>query len=258
MIEIPSLRPESRYGMPPADQYLFNREYIVGYSFLFRQPRWAMEVIDPRNSRVDVERTDTFRPDLRVPERFRAGLDDYRGSGFDRGHLVASADRRALEIKNSETFLLTNMSPQLPTFNRGIWKKLEEATRDLANLYEEVYVVCGPLFDVGRAIKVIGENRNQANDVVIPVPHSYFKSILAENLKGRMKLWSFILPNQRSDAPLASFLCPTTELEMRAGIPLWDRLRGESVDRLKTRKGRMWSLANARAAARAAERGDAG
>ena len=106
MIEIPSLRPESRYGMPPADQLLYNREYIVGYSYLFRQPRWAMEVIDPDNKRVEVDRIDSFRPDLRVPEKFRAGLDDYSGSGHDRGHLIASADRRAAHIKNSETFFV--------------------------------------------------------------------------------------------------------------------------------------------------------
>ena len=108
MIEIPSLRPESRYGIPPADLLLFNREYIVGYSFLFRQLRWAMEVIDPQNKRVEIGRQDSFRADMRVPERFRAGLEDYVGSGFDRGHLVASADRRATGIKNSETFLMTN------------------------------------------------------------------------------------------------------------------------------------------------------
>ena len=74
MIEIPSLRPETRYGIPPADHMLFNREYIVGYSYLFRQARWAMEVIDPENKAVNVERKDPFRADLRIPEQFRATL----------------------------------------------------------------------------------------------------------------------------------------------------------------------------------------
>lgn len=241
MIEIPSLRPESRYGIPPADQLLFNREYIVGYSYLFRQPRWAMEVIDPENKRVEVARKDSFRADMRVPERFRAGLEDYVGSGFDRGHLVASADRRATGIKNSETFLMTNMSPQKPKFNRGIWKQLEEDVRGLAATFEEVYVICGPLFDVGKAVKVIGGGPKDKNDVVIPVPHSYFKSILAENLNGKLKLWSFIFPNKECREPLGSFLCKTSEIEARGGIPLWDRLRGESADKLKTRKGKLWA-----------------
>lgn len=246
MIEIPSLRPESRYGIPAADQLLFNREYIVGYSYLFRQPRWAMEVIDPDNRRVEVDRIDSFRPDMRVPEKFRAGLDDYRGSGHDRGHLVASADRRAAEVLNSETFLLTNMSPQIPEFNRGIWKKLEMAVRELAFMYVEVYVICGPLFDVGKEIKIIGQSETQSeNDVIVPIPHSFFKSILAEDRRGSLKLWSFVLPNEKSDESLDSFLRTTTEIEMRAGIQLWDRLLGESADKLKSKKGRMWSLTEA-------------
>ena len=166
MIAIPSLRPETRYGIPTADQLLFNREYIVGYSYLFRQARWVMEVIDPENIRNEVERLDSFRPDLRVPEKFRPDLIDYEGSGFDRGHLVASADRRATGIKNSETFLLSNMSPQRPNFNRGIWKKLEQEVRNLAKKYVEVYVICGPLFDIEKPIKVIG--KDDKNDVVIP------------------------------------------------------------------------------------------
>lgn len=235
--------------MPPADQLLYNREYIVGYSYLFRQPRWAMEVIDPDNRRVEVDRNDSFRTDLRVPEKFRADLEDYQGSDHDRGHLIASADRRANLMKNCETFLLTNMTPQKPAFNRGVWRRLEEAVRDLANLYVEVYVICGPLFDVGKEITIIGANLKRKKDVIIPVPHSYFKSILAEDAKGRLKLWSFVLPNEASDAPLENFLCETVKIEMWAGLPLWDRLRGESVDKMRDNKGAIWSLEQARQAA---------
>ena len=238
MIEIPSLRPETRYGLPAADHMLFNREYIVGYSYLFRQARFTMEVIDPTNKRVEVDRIDSFRPDLRIPEKFRPDLIDFRGSGHDRGHLVASADRRATEIKNSETFLLSNISPQKPGFNRGIWKKLEVQVRKLAESYVEVYAICGPLFDIGKKIEVIGHT--DTNDIVIPIPHAYFKTVLAENVKGKLKIWSFILPNRNSRKPLASFLCSTAEIEFRAGLSLWDRLRGESTEKLKNRKPAMW------------------
>ncbi|CAG0911930.1 unnamed protein product, partial [Cyprideis torosa] len=86
-----------------------------------------MEVIDPDNQRVEIEeRLDSFRVDLRIPAMFRAGLEDYVGSGYDRGHLIASADRRSSGVLNSETFLLSNMSPQHPRLNRGLWKTLEE------------------------------------------------------------------------------------------------------------------------------------
>jgi endonuclease G len=161
MINIPSLRPETRYGIPPADHYLFNREYIVGYSYLFKQPRWAAEVIGPNNRRVEIDkRTDSFRPDLRIPKMFRPGLEDYRGFGFDCGHLVASADRRASGTLNSETFLLTNMSPQHPKLNRQAWRILEEKVRDLSKAEKvvEVYAICGPLFEVGKEVTVIGDD----------------------------------------------------------------------------------------------------
>lgn len=90
MLDLPSLRRETRYGMPAADQILFNRHYVLGYSYYFRQAKWALEIIDPDKS--DVERADNFRPDYRIPQMFRADLVEYRGSGYDRGHLVASAN----------------------------------------------------------------------------------------------------------------------------------------------------------------------
>lgn len=248
MIEIPSLRPESRYGMPGADQLLFNRQYIVGYSYLFRQPRWAMELIDPTNRRVEInDRLNNFRPDLRIPEQFRANMDDYvgkfDGKTYDRGHLISSADRRAVGIHNSETFLLSNMSPQVPEFNRGIWKKLEESVRELANEYVEVYSICGPLFEVGKKIAVIGQG-----DTKIPIPHGFFKSVLAEKEKGQLGLWTFAMRNEVMKGDMKDCLRTTTEVETWAGLPFWDRLRGKEILDLKNKKSEMWSLKKAKAA----------
>jgi len=243
MIEIPSLRPESRYGMPASDLMLFNRQYIVGYSYLFRQPRWAMQVIDENTMQLkgDFDRLDNFREDMRIPEKFRSTLDDYKNSGYDRGHLVNSADRRVSKIINSETFLLSNMSPQKPDFNREIWLELEDAVRNLAakDEFAEVYTICGPLFAIGDPIEVIGDNG-------VVVPDAFFKSILAERVKpkstNQLAMWSFVLPNARADKPLEEFLIPTDKVERWAGLQLWDRLRGEKSEKLKTQKGRMWSV----------------
>ena len=127
-MDLPSLRRETRYGMPAADHILFNRHYVLGYSYYFRQAKWALEIIDSSHL---VDRSDNFRPDYRIPEMFRVDLQDYAHSGLDRGHLVASADQRSVELLNSETFLLSNMSPQEPKFNRNIWKDLEDAVRKL-------------------------------------------------------------------------------------------------------------------------------
>jgi endonuclease G, mitochondrial len=245
MIEIPSLRPETRYGIPAADHLLFNRQYIVGYSYLFRQPRWALELIDPQTQRMDdaeLQRLDNFREDLRVPEKFRATLDDYRGSGFDRGHLISSADRLQRRVVNSETFLMSNMSPQTPAMNRGVWRKLEEAVRTLARKerYVEVYAICGPLFNIGDPIDVIGDNR-------VVVPDAFFKSVLAETTiahssRSQLEVWTFAIPNTAVDAPLETFRRPTVDIERWAGIPLWDRLHGAEADEARAAVREMWSL----------------
>ena len=238
MIDIPSLRKETRYGMPAAEQILFNRHYVLGYSYYFRQAKWALEIVDPEMKNVD--RADNYRLDYRIPEMFRADLVDYRNSGFDRGHLVASANQREIAVQNSETFLLSNMSPQEPQFNQGIWKELEKAIRalnDNDDIYE-TYVICGPIFDFDVPVKIIGAE--DGNGVTLPVPNSYFKSVLTENSHGTIRMWSFVMANEESDKQLKDFLVPTTLVETMTGIQLWDRLVGEKIEREKRRIRGMW------------------
>lgn len=238
MSDIPSLRREIRYGMPAADHIMFNRHYVIGYSYYFRQAKWALEIVDPDAS--DLERADNFRPDYRVPELFRADLADYAGSGYDRGHLVASANQRETEIQNSETFLLSNMSPQKPQFNRKIWKNLEQKVRqlDAKKRILETYVICGPIFDFNKAVVTIGSQDDKG--VTLPIPHSYFKSILTENNRGALHMWSFIIPNKNSSDPLESFQAPTATVERMAGLFLWECLVGSKIKREKTKVRKMW------------------
>ena len=77
MFELPSLRSETRYVMPAADQIMFNRHYVIGYSYYFRQAKWALEIID--SGKIDVDRADNFRSDYRIPDMFRADLAEYWG-----------------------------------------------------------------------------------------------------------------------------------------------------------------------------------
>ena len=243
MIDLPSLRQETRYGMPAADQILFNRYYVTGYSYYFRQPKWVLEIVDPPTidgEAEGVDRSDNFRPDFRIPQMFRADLVDFKGSGFDRGHLVPSADQRGLQIQNSETFLLTNMSPQKPEVNRFIWRQLEHEVRVLnerGNVLE-TYVVSGPIFNFNQPITVIGTD--DSNDVTIPIPHSFFKSVLTVDVRGKIKMWSFIINNEKTEEPLSHFLVSTNKVECFAGILLWDRLVGSEIDKEKGKIRAMW------------------
>ncbi len=238
MLNTPGIRRETRYGIPAADLVLINRHYVLGYSYYFRQAKWALEIVDP--DKENMERADNFRPDYRVPEMYRADLADYKGSGYDRGHLVSSANQKETEIQNSETFLLSNMSPQVPNFNRQIWKRLEEAVRALNDNKRvlETYVISGPIFYFDKEVKMMGAE--DENGVTLPIPHAYFKSVLTENDRGTLHMWSFIMDNEASDKTLDTFLVPTIKIEQYAGIFLWERLVGTKITREKKRVRKIW------------------
>ena len=229
---------ETRYGVPAADLILFNRFYVLGYSYYFRQAKWALEIVD--QGKEPLERADNFRSDYRIPEMFRADLANYQGSGYDRGHLVPSADKTETDLQNSETFLLSNMSPQKPEFNREIWKNLENAVRQLDEPTKifETYVISGPIFNFD--VPVVTMESKAKKGVTLPIPHAYFKSILTENSRGALHMWSFIIPNEETDKPLKDFLVPTTKVEKYAGILLWERLVGRKIELEKNKIRKMW------------------
>jgi endonuclease G len=129
---------------------------------------------------------------------FRARVSDYKNSGYDRGHLAPAAD---FSDKQSyeESFILSNISPQVGGFNRVYWKAIERFTRGLTSNYDKVHIVTGPLFlpkmsEDGQftvSYPVIGQG--------VPVPTHFFKVIVGET--GGL-FWSsaFLLPNHEIDA----------------------------------------------------------
>ena len=91
------------------------------------------------------ERKNAFHPDEHISPFDRAELDDYKGSGYDRGHMAPSGDMPT-EQSQYESFSLANMVPQDPNNNRNLWEGIETATRELAKDTGELYVVTGPIF----------------------------------------------------------------------------------------------------------------
>ncbi|MFD1159057.1 DNA/RNA non-specific endonuclease [Roseovarius aestuarii] len=237
---------ELRYGAPVCDQVLTGRHFTIGYSWYFRQAKWVLEIIKPNETLLDIEyadgdRLDNFRPDQRIPRRFRASLEAYKGSGFDRGHLAASANLNETDIQNSETFLLSNMSPQLPNFNRKIWRDLEIAVRELNEYHSvlETYVLTAPVFDFEKKIEVIGDKDNKYG-IDIPIPHAFVKSVLAEKRNGEFILSTFKIDNEEQDADLRTFLEKTYDVEQYVGGRFWDRVSGGDLHKHKEVKGEMW------------------
>jgi len=235
---------ELRYGAPVCDEILTGRYFTIGYSWYFRQAKWVLEITNPNaHFEWDVDRQDNFRADIRIPRRFRAGLGVYRGSGYDRGHLVASANQDERRIQNSETFLLSNMSPQEPQFNRRMWRDLEMAVRNLNNQDDilETYVLTAPVFYFDRKIETIGDNTEEYG-IDVPIPHAFVKSVLTEDNRGRLRLWTFEMENKELAGNLGDYLVVTYDAEQKIGGRFWDRIAGGDIHRLKSERGSMWNL----------------
>ncbi|MFO7934525.1 MAG: DNA/RNA non-specific endonuclease [Bacteroidales bacterium] len=181
--------------------------FDLGYNEQFEQAAWVAYILTREEAEArTADRTDDFRTDTSIPTG-SAALEDYRGSGFDRGHLAPAGDMKWDLRAMSETFLLSNMSPQDPSFNRGIWRRLEEQVRRWAIKKDSIYVITGPVLDPIDSL--IGTNR-------VGVPAYYFK-VLVDLSPPDHSLIAFLLPGTRSTDDLLSFAVSVDSLERFTG-----------------------------------------
>ncbi len=138
-----------KYGNPSNangnhNNYLITKpEYVLSYNCQSGTANWASWQLN-RSWLGQSDRSDDFRPDTVLPaDCYAVRPNDYRGSGYDRGHLAPSGDRTRSSSDNSSTFIMTNIIPQSPSNNREIWRELEEYSRDLAFQGKELYLVAG-------------------------------------------------------------------------------------------------------------------
>jgi endonuclease G, mitochondrial len=134
----------------PNNYLLVKSQYATSYSNSRRIPNWVSWQLN-RSWLGSSPRQDTFRADTALPTGwYRVTGSDYSGSGFDRGHMTPSADRTASVTDNSATFLMTNMIPQAPDNNQGVWEKLESYERDLVTTQgKELYIIAGSYGNCG-------------------------------------------------------------------------------------------------------------
>lgn len=124
--------------------------FVVMHSGLTKTAMWTSEILKRENLfKKSVPREDNFHEEDQIPASERATLDDYRGSGYDRGHLVPNGDMQDRQSKN-ETFSLANMIPQNSQNNRVLWEGVESSVRSMAKNQSDLYVITGPLFMSGR------------------------------------------------------------------------------------------------------------
>jgi endonuclease G, mitochondrial len=134
----------SNAGSSYSNLLLSKSQYAVSYNCYRGTPNWVSWQLNP-SWLGSAPRQDDFRADTTLPSGcYRVSSSDYTGSGFDRGHMAPSADRTNTIANNSATFLMTNMIPQAPDNNQGVWANLENYCRDLVvNQGKELYIISG-------------------------------------------------------------------------------------------------------------------
>ncbi|GAA5843329.1 hypothetical protein JCM5353_005275 [Sporobolomyces roseus] len=230
----------------PVSDILIRTGYTAAYDRRNRIPAWTAEHLTKESLKSGGgDRNESrFVEDPDVPSMFRAGLLDYFRSGYDRGHLVPAADCKASQVAMSETFLLSNIAPQVGDgFNRHYWAYLEAFCRNLTKDFEDVYVFTVPLFLPKKDLrdgkwKVSYEMiAPQNGPPSIAVPTHFAKVILASRTPSHSlslipsssspdrKEWvqgAFVLPNEPipDQTKLEGFVVPVESVERSAGLNL--------------------------------------
>ena len=185
--------------------------YTVSYNSEMKIPVWVKYELE--RSEVDGPYTRTglnFRKDKSV-DLPQASDDDYRNSGWSRGHMAPAGDFKWSEDAMSETFYFTNCCPQNQSLNAGQWSTLEEKVRSWAKKYGNVIVYTGPI--VGQnEYSTIGESK-------IVVPDAFFKAVLSGN-----QAIAFVMYNRPNNENLQKCAMSVDDLEILTGLDFFPEL----------------------------------
>lgn len=215
-----------QFGFPGGEGKILDKQFfVILYDPKLKIPCWVgyhltREELEENNA----PRSDRFEPDPDLSPEERAELDDYKGSGFDRGHQAPAADFHRSEEAMEETFLLSNICPQRPSFNRGVWAKLEDEVRAVAENTGSIWIYTGALFldDEGRKSaphQFIGPDS-------VAVPTHFFKVILVEHAPASHEMFAFILKNQEAPQPgaLVNYQVTVDSVQRVSGLDFFDVL----------------------------------
>ena len=197
------------------DQYICKTNYAIHYRYDTKTAEYVVEHLDSSDISGPATREDDFRPDKDIPVQYEAQLSDYAGMPYDRGHLVPAADNKTNDEMMSESFFLSNMVPQTPNHNRGIWRILELKTRDLG-LAKDVYVISGTIYDAGYL--TIGANK-------VGVPSRLWKVVYNNTDHTAI---AFIFPNAALPvADMPKYAVSVADVEKATGINFFPKENGE-------------------------------
>lgn len=191
--------------------------YTLMYNHERLNPQWVAWELTADETEGEVQRNSKFRVDTSL-HFLQADNDDYRNSGWDRGHMAPAADMKWSETAMCESFYYVNACPQNHNLNGGVWKSLEEKCRALANTYGKLWITCGPLYYDGK-YGSIGPH-------CVSVPDAFFKVLLIHTCSGYHGI-GFIFDNCAGKKPLEYYVWTIDEVEDITGFNFFCSLSPE-------------------------------
>ena len=203
-----------------ADKVIEREGYALGYKAAWKTAQWVMyRLTDDEVLTKVARRSEEFAPDPEIEDGPQ--LEDYRGSGYDRGHLAPAADMKWSRQAMTECFYLSNMVPQDRGNNSGIWNEIENTVRGFACAEGSVFVVTGPVTPDPPVLS-IGRGR-------VAVPTELWKVVYDETPP--CKMIGFIVPNRKVAGKPKDYACSVADVERKTGLRFFPKLTG--LDSLK-------------------------
>lgn len=196
------------------ERVIVHKGYTVSYNSDWKIPNWVAYELTDVEVAGEEPRAKKFVPDPMVPKYETATTDDYKNTGWDRGHMAPAADMKWDQQAMRESFYLSNVCPQNRNLNGGAWKDLEEQVRDLAAQKGHIFVVCGPI--VEEDFQTIGDNK-------VAVPKAFFKVLLQED-GGELHAIGFVYENVGGRRPMSTYAMTVDEVEAVTGIDFFPSL----------------------------------
>jgi endonuclease G len=204
-------------------EVVHHANYSLQYSETHEQAIWVAYQLTSAELEKNVSRSSSFRIDPLVDTK-SANSADYAKSGYDRGHLAPSRDMAFDSVAQMESFYYSNVCPQVPKFNRGIWKKLESEVRVWAETYDTLYIVTGPV--LRDELPAIGENQ-------VSVPEYFYKAILIHTTTTKAAI-GFVIPNSENTGNnFWDYAVTIDSIEEYAGLNFFSLLPDKEEDEIE-------------------------
>lgn len=210
----------------PSDIIIHHTAYSLSYDTQHYLPKWTIyEITKEQIQKKLSTRKNKFYPDPQLYNKTNLEI-DYKNSGYDRGHLVPAADMAYSDTSMKESFYYSNITPQIPSFNRGIWKKLEEQVREWVIQNDKLIIISGPV--ISDTLKHFGIHN-------ISIPYYYYK-IIADLTEPEIKMIGFIIPNKKSDIELQNYAVSVDSIEKVTNINFFSTLDDNIEEKLEKEK----------------------